>query len=129
MTTYDLVVIGAGTGGLVTAAGAAQFGARVALIERDKLGGECLYTGCVPSKAMIHCAKVASLVRRAGEFGIDVPPPRIDFPRAMAYTRKVIETIGRHDSPACTGLHLLPVGMKVRTARQRQPLSPVPEVR
>jgi len=99
MTTYDLAVIGAGTGGLVTAAGAAQFGARVALVERDKLGGECLYTGCAPSKAMIYCAKVASLVRRAGEFGIDVPPPRIDFPRAMAYTRQVIETISRHDSP------------------------------
>jgi pyruvate/2-oxoglutarate dehydrogenase complex dihydrolipoamide dehydrogenase (E3) component len=53
----------------------------------------------VPSKALIHCAKVASLVRRAGEFGIDVPTPSIDFPRAMAYVRQVIETIGRHDSP------------------------------
>jgi pyruvate/2-oxoglutarate dehydrogenase complex dihydrolipoamide dehydrogenase (E3) component len=99
MATYDLAVIGAGTGGLVTAAGAAQFGAKVALIERDKLGGECLYTGCVPSKALIHCAKVASLVRRAGTFGIDVPTPSIDFPRVMAYVRQVIETIGQHDSP------------------------------
>jgi pyruvate/2-oxoglutarate dehydrogenase complex dihydrolipoamide dehydrogenase (E3) component len=99
MARYDLAVIGAGTGGLVTAAGAAQFGAKVALIERDKLGGECLYTGCVPSKALIHYAKVASLVRRAGEFGIDVPTPNIDFPGAMAYMRKVIETVGRHDSP------------------------------
>jgi pyruvate/2-oxoglutarate dehydrogenase complex dihydrolipoamide dehydrogenase (E3) component len=99
MATYDLAVIGAGTGGLLTAAGAAQFGARVALIERDKLGDECLYTGCVPSKALIHCAKVASLVRRAGEFDIDVPTPSIDFPRVMAYVRQVVETIGQHDSP------------------------------
>jgi pyruvate/2-oxoglutarate dehydrogenase complex dihydrolipoamide dehydrogenase (E3) component len=75
-----LAVIGAGTGGLVTAAGATQFGAKVALIVRDKLGDECLYTGCVPSKALIHCAKVAGLVRRAGEVGIDVPTPGIDFP-------------------------------------------------
>src|SRR5919106_5204435 len=98
MAMYDLAVIGAGTGGLVTAAGAAQFGAKVALIERDKLGGECLHTGCVPSKALIHCAKVARVVRLAGEFGIDVPPPHIDFSQAIAYVRRVIETIGRHDS-------------------------------
>ena len=99
MEIYDLAIIGAGTGGLVTAAGAAQFGAKVALIERDKLGGECLYTGCVPSKALIHCAKVASLVHRAGEFGIDVSTPRIDFPQAMAYVRRVIATVGQHDAP------------------------------
>jgi pyruvate/2-oxoglutarate dehydrogenase complex dihydrolipoamide dehydrogenase (E3) component len=100
MEMYDVAVIGAGTGGLVTAAGAAQLGAKVALIEKDKLGGECLYTGCVPSKALIHCAKVASLVRRAGDFGITVPVSGVDFPRVMAYVRRVIATVGQHDAPA-----------------------------
>lgn len=99
MEPFDIAVIGAGTGGLVTAAGASQFGARVALIEKDKLGGECLYTGCVPSKTLIKAAKVAGLVRRAEEFGIRVSSYEIDFPAVMARVRKVIETVGEHDSP------------------------------
>ncbi|MBI2986523.1 MAG: mercuric reductase [Deltaproteobacteria bacterium] len=99
METFDLTVIGAGTGGLVTAVGASQFGAKVALIEKDKLGGECLYTGCVPSKTLIRSAKVASLVRRAGEFGIKIPSYEIDFPGVMARMRRVIEKVGEHDSP------------------------------
>lgn len=99
MEKFDLAVIGGGTGGLVTAAGASQFGAKVALIERDKLGGECLYTGCVPSKTLIRSAKIASLVRRAGEFGIKIPSYEVDFPAVMSRMRKVIETVGRHDSP------------------------------
>lgn len=99
METFDIAVIGAGTGGLVTAAGASQFGARVALIERDKPGGECLYTGCVPSKTLIKSAKVARLIRRAEEFGIRVSSHEIDFPGVMARMRRVIEEIGEHDSP------------------------------
>lgn len=99
METFDLAIIGAGTGGLVTAAGTSQFGARVALIEKDKLGGECLYTGCVPSKTLIRSAKVASLIRRASEFGIKVPSYEVDFAAVMSRVRKVIETVGRHDSP------------------------------
>jgi len=99
METFDLAVVGGGTAGLVTAAGAAQFGANVALIEQDRLGGECLYTGCVPSKALIHAAKVANLVRRAGAFGISVPSYAIDFSQVMARMQKVIETVGRHDTP------------------------------
>lgn len=99
METFDLAVIGAGTGGLVTAAGASQFGAKVALIEKDKLGGECLYTGCVPSKTLIRSAKVASLIRRAEEFGIKVPSYEVDFARVMARMRQVIEKVGEHDSP------------------------------
>lgn len=99
METFDLAVVGAGTGGLVTAAGASQFGAKVALIERDRLGGECLYTGCVPSKTLIRSAKVVSLMRRASEFGIKIPRYEVDFPAMMARARNVIATVGKHDSP------------------------------
>src|SRR5438045_6047519 len=70
---YNLVVIGAGTAGLVTAAGAAGLGAKVALVERELLGGDCLNVGCVPSKALIRAARAAAAVRDAGEFGIEVP--------------------------------------------------------
>lgn len=67
MEAFDLAVIGGGTAGLVTSAGAALFGAKVALIERDRLGGECLHTGCVPSKTLIRSAKVLPLIRRAAD--------------------------------------------------------------
>ena len=66
---YNLVVIGAGTAGLVTAAGAAGLGAKVALIERELMGGDCLNVGCVPSKALIAAARAAASVKRASEFG------------------------------------------------------------
>src|SRR5262245_48190453 len=70
---YHLVVIGAGTAGLVSAAGAAGLGARVALVERELLGGDCLNVGCVPSKALLRCARAAADVRDAGGFGVEVP--------------------------------------------------------
>src|SRR5262250_928167 len=67
---YNLVVIGAGTAGLVTAAGAAGLGARVALVERYLMGGDCLNVGCVPSKGVLRAAHVAQLVRDAGAYGV-----------------------------------------------------------
>ena len=67
---YDLVVIGGGTAGLVSAAGATSLGARVALVERDKLGGDCLHNGCVPTKALVKSARVAILVDHSEEYGI-----------------------------------------------------------
>ncbi len=98
---YNLVVIGGGTAGLVTAAGAAGLGARVALIERDLLGGDCLNVGCVPSKALIRAARAVADVRNAGVFGVDVPPGvRVDFPRVMARMRDVRAAISPHDSAA-----------------------------
>jgi len=69
METYDLVVIGGGAGGLVTASGAARLGAKTALIEQERLGGECLWTGCVPSKALIRSANVKHLMEHAGLYG------------------------------------------------------------
>ena len=70
MTQYHIIVIGAGSGGLVVASAAASLGAKVALIEGHKMGGDCLNFGCVPSKAIIKSAKVVSTMKRAEEFGI-----------------------------------------------------------
>src|ERR1700726_4738214 len=78
---YHLVVIGGGTAGLVSAAGAAGLGARVALVEKNFLGGDCLNVGCVPSKALLRSARAVAEVRRAGNFGIRIGGEvRVDFP-------------------------------------------------
>jgi pyruvate/2-oxoglutarate dehydrogenase complex dihydrolipoamide dehydrogenase (E3) component len=97
--TYNMVVIGGGTAGLVTAAGAAGLGAKVALIERDLLGGDCLNVGCVPSKAIIAAARRAAQVRDAADFGIDVPDGvTTDFGKVMERMRKLRADISPHDS-------------------------------
>ncbi|MCH2201596.1 MAG: mercuric reductase [Fuerstiella sp.] len=96
---YHLVVIGAGTAGLVTAAGAAKLGAKVALIERDLMGGDCLNTGCVPSKGIISAARAAAFVRNATEFGIHVPDGvNLDFAKVMRRMRKLRSRIALNDS-------------------------------
>jgi pyruvate/2-oxoglutarate dehydrogenase complex dihydrolipoamide dehydrogenase (E3) component len=98
---YNLVVIGAGTAGLVTAAGAAGLGARVALIERGLMGGDCLNVGCVPSKALIRAARAAADVRRAGDYGVAVPPgARVDFGAVMERMRRLRAGISKADSAA-----------------------------
>ena len=98
---YNLVVIGAGTAGLVTAAGAAGMGAKVALIERDLMGGDCLNVGCVPSKAILSASRVAATVRDAGEFGVQLrEPATIDFAAVMQRMRKLRSEISPHDSAA-----------------------------
>ena len=77
---YNLVVIGAGPGGLVAAAGAAGMGAKVAIVEQHLMGGDCSNIGCVPSKCMIRSARAAAEVRKAGEFGVQVPDGvNVDF--------------------------------------------------
>ncbi len=98
---YNLVVIGAGTAGLVTAAGAAGLGAKVALIERSLMGGDCLNVGCVPSKGVISAARVAATVKSAGEFGVEVPDRlHINFAAAMQRMRKLRARISPNDSAA-----------------------------
>jgi pyruvate/2-oxoglutarate dehydrogenase complex dihydrolipoamide dehydrogenase (E3) component len=98
---YNLVVVGAGTAGLVTAAGAAGLGARVALVERHLLGGDCLNYGCVPSKGIISAARIAAAVRDAGQFGVHVPDGwNTDFGAVMERMRKLRAGISRHDSAA-----------------------------
>lgn len=98
---YNLVVIGGGTAGLVTAIGAAGLGARVALVERHLLGGDCLNVGCVPSKALLRSARALADVRDAGAFGIDVPAGvRVDFPAVMERMRRLRAEISPTDSAA-----------------------------
>ncbi len=96
---YNLVVIGAGTAGLVTAAGAAGLGAKVALIEKHLLGGDCLNVGCVPSKALIRSSRAAFDAREAGHFGVRIASPAgVDFPAVMERMRKLRADISPHDS-------------------------------
>jgi pyruvate/2-oxoglutarate dehydrogenase complex dihydrolipoamide dehydrogenase (E3) component len=96
---YNLVVIGAGTAGLVTAAGAAGLGAKVALVERHFLGGDCLNVGCVPSKCMIRSSRVVADIRDAKQFGIRVPEGmEVDFPAVMERMRRLRARISAHDS-------------------------------
>lgn len=98
-TLYNLVVIGAGTAGLVTAVGAASLGARVALVEAHLLGGDCLNVGCVPSKALIRAARALEDIRGAEDLGIRLPgPPEVDFPAVMARVRRVRSELSPHDS-------------------------------
>jgi pyruvate/2-oxoglutarate dehydrogenase complex dihydrolipoamide dehydrogenase (E3) component len=98
---YNLVVLGAGTAGLVTAAGAAGLGARVALVERELMGGDCLNVGCVPSKALLRAARAAAEVRDAGAFGVRVPPGvSVDFPAVMERMRRLRAGLSPTDSAA-----------------------------
>ncbi len=95
---YDLAVIGAGTAGLVASAVAAGLGARVALVERDRLGGDCLNTGCVPSKAILAAARLAADVRRGATFGIVATGVTIDFATVMERMRAVRAELALVDS-------------------------------
>jgi pyruvate/2-oxoglutarate dehydrogenase complex dihydrolipoamide dehydrogenase (E3) component len=97
--TYDIVVIGGGTAGLVAAAGSAGLGARVALVERRRLGGECLWTGCVPSKALLAAAAAAHEARGAARFGVRAASVEVDFGAVMAWVRAAQQRIAPHDSP------------------------------
>ena len=86
----DICVIGAGSGGLSVAAGAVQMGAKVVLIEKGKMGGDCLNTGCVPSKALLAAGHAAENARSASRFGVSTGPVEIDFGRAIDHVHSVI---------------------------------------
>ncbi len=96
--TPDICVIGAGSAGLTVAAAAASFGVAVVLVERGKMGGDCLNSGCVPSKALIAAASRAHAVRDAGRFGIGAGEPRTKFSAVMAHVRETIAAIEPNDS-------------------------------
>ena len=95
---YDLVVIGGGSAGLVAASAGAQINAKVALVEKDLLGGDCLHYGCVPSKSLIHAAQIAYDVKTAARFGIYTNQPTIKLEEALGHVHSVIDTIQEHDS-------------------------------
>ncbi|MEE8594225.1 MAG: FAD-dependent oxidoreductase, partial [Gemmatimonadota bacterium] len=107
-TRYDLLVVGGGTAGLVASAGAASLGARTVLVEKERLGGECLWTGCVPSKALIGSARIAEAMRRAAEFGLALergegagsrPDGRDATAGVLESVRAVRARVQPHDDP------------------------------
>ncbi len=95
---YNLVVIGAGSAGLVASYIAAAVKAKVALIEAHKMGGDCLNTGCVPSKAILKSAKVAALIRNASKYGISASSPDVSFEDVMTRVKSIIKQVEPHDS-------------------------------
>ncbi|MBE9638968.1 dihydrolipoyl dehydrogenase family protein [Salipiger mangrovisoli] len=94
----DLLVIGAGSGGLSVAAGAVQMGASVVLVERGEMGGDCLNYGCVPSKALIAAAAQAHVAQTSAAFGVDLDRPKVDWPRVRAHVQETIARIAPVDS-------------------------------
>jgi len=92
-TAYDCIVIGSGPGGYVTAIRAAQLGFKTAVIEKDAVGGRCLNVACIPAKAVLRTADIAQEIREAGEFGITVAEPKIDFQAVMERRGKVVATL------------------------------------
>ncbi len=94
----DICVIGAGSGGLSIAAVAVQMGAKVILIEKNKMGGDCLNYGCIPSKALIKAAHIAHYIRNSSQFGIEANEPKIDMKGVEAHIKEVIAKIAPNDS-------------------------------
>src|SRR5579859_6167977 len=92
-SSYDCVVIGSGPGGYVAAIRAAQLGMRTAVIEKDRVGGRCLNYACIPAKAVLRVADVLTEVREAGDYGIKVGEPEIDYAAVSARREKVIATL------------------------------------
>jgi pyruvate/2-oxoglutarate dehydrogenase complex dihydrolipoamide dehydrogenase (E3) component len=98
---YNLVVLGAGTAGLISASGAAGLGARVALVERELMGGDCLNVGCVPSKALLRASRAAAEVQGARDYGVEVPAgARVNFPAVMERMRRLRASLSPTDSAA-----------------------------
>ncbi len=99
-TAWDLLIVGGGTAGIVAAKTAAGFGASVLLVEQDRTGGDCLWTGCVPSKALLSAAHAAAEARAAARLGVHVDGVRVDFAQVMQHVRLAITAIEPQDSPA-----------------------------
>src|SRR5215207_10672947 len=96
---FDVIVIGGGTAGLVAASGCVRLGRKVAMIERDALGGDCLWTGCVPTKALVATARLAHQMRNADAYGLEPITPRVTPKSVMDSMREQRRLISRHDAP------------------------------
>src|SRR6056297_2743713 len=90
---YDAVIIGGGAAGLTASGIAANFGAKTMMIEKDKLGGDCTWTGCVPSKALLKAGKVAQNIRNAGKYGLIDGEPEIDFKKVIKHVHEIRQDI------------------------------------
>ncbi len=99
MKSYDVIVIGAGSGGLVAATTAHRKGLKTAMIEKNKIGGECTHYGCVPSKALINAAKAYHSLHKMEELGIKVPTPKADFAKIMEQVDEIVQGIYKHETP------------------------------
>ena len=100
MHEYDLIIIGGGSAGLVLAVAGAKLGKKTALVEKHRLGGDCLWTGCVPSKAILKSAKIAHYIQEAEKYGVLTKEAQVDFARVMAYVRSTQHIIEHeHDNP------------------------------
>jgi pyruvate/2-oxoglutarate dehydrogenase complex dihydrolipoamide dehydrogenase (E3) component len=97
--TYDLIIIGGGSAGLTAASLAVQLGARVALVEKHRIGGDCTWTGCVPSKTLLKAARVAHEMRTADRYGLSPVAPVVDLRSVLAHVRDVIADVYQHESP------------------------------
>ena len=100
---YDLIIIGAGSAGLIAAGLAPRLEARVALVEKGRVGGDCTWTGCVPSKALIKAAGIAHDLRTAGDYGFTPHSPETDMSRVREYVRRTINEIYQHETPERLG--------------------------
>src|SRR6516164_5416705 len=92
-SSFDCIVIGSGPGGYVAAIRAAQLGMRTAVVEKDRIGGRCLNYACIPAKAVLRSADILTEVREAGDFGIKVGEPTVDFDAIGARRQKVVSTL------------------------------------
>ena len=118
--TTDICVIGGGSGGLSLAAGAAQMGARVVLFEADRMGGDCLNSGCVPSKALLAAAKAAHHAHGDPRMGVHGAPARIDFAAVKAHLADIIAGIAPHRHPTAILLRITVVDCRpLRLLRTR----------
>jgi len=91
--SFDVVILGGGSGGYAAALRSAQLGKTVALVERDKLGGTCLHRGCIPTKALLHSAEIADNTREAENFGINATFNSIDMPKVNSYRDGIIDKL------------------------------------
>ena len=99
MDAYDLVIVGGGTAGLTAASFARGVGADVALIERSRLGGDCTWTGCMPSKTFLSVARVAHEARDASRLGLTIQEPEVDLGSVMAHVRDIVEATYEEETP------------------------------
>jgi dihydrolipoamide dehydrogenase len=104
--SFDLIVLGAGSGGYACALRAAQLGFSVALVEKDKVGGTCLHRGCIPTKAMLHAAEVADSVRNGSQFGIHAAIDKVDLGGVVSYADSVVGRIYRGVSGLISARHI-----------------------